>query len=203
MIVFLFSGRGRHTSCALVTGVQTCALPISEAATREVLEAVRSGALPAHVGKTTEHRLPDQQKDDRTPTEGKPGIAVLPFDNIGGNATASRLADGITEDIITDLARFRGLDVIARNSAAVYKGEAVDVRRIGRDLGVRYVLQGSIQRQSEQIRVTAQLIDASNGATLWSDRWDRPAGDLFAVQTEVAERVAVALGGMGGRSERK
>src|SRR3546814_5066378 len=86
----------------------------------------------------------------------------------------------------------------SRNSAAVYKGEAVDVRRIGRDLGVRYVLQGSIQRQSEQIRVTAQLIDASNGATLWSDRWDRPAGDIFAVQTEVAERVAVALGGMGG-----
>src|SRR3546814_18849675 len=84
------------------------------------------------------------------------------------------------------------------NSAAVDKGEAVDVRRIGRDLGVRYVLQGSIQRQSEQIRVTAQLIDASNGATLWSDRWDRPAGDIFAVQTEVAERVAVALGGMGG-----
>src|SRR3546814_4205323 len=67
-----------------------------------------------------------------------------------------------------------------------------------RSLGVRYVLQGSIQRQSEQIRVTAQLIDASNGATLWSDRWDRPAGDIFAVQTEVAERVAVALGGMGG-----
>src|SRR3546814_20547090 len=94
-----------------------------EAATREVLEAVRSGALPAHVGKTTEHRLPDQQKDDRTPTEGKPGIAVLPFDNIGGNATASRLADGITEDIITDLARFRGLDVIARNSAAVRSEE--------------------------------------------------------------------------------
>src|SRR3546814_2753509 len=99
---------------------------------------------------------------------------LLPFDTTGGNATASRLADGITEDIITDLARFRGLDVIARNSASVYKGEAVDVRRIGRDLGVRYVLQGSIQRQSEQIRVTAQLIDASNGATLWSDRWDRP-----------------------------
>lgn len=169
-----------------------------EAATREILEAVRSGALAAHVGKTTELRLPDQQKVDRTPAEGKPGIAVLPFDNIGGDATASRLADGITEDIITDLARFRGLDVIARNSAAVYKGEAVDVRRIGRDLGVRYVLAGSIQRQSEQIRVTAQLIGASNGATLWSDRWDRPAGDIFAVQTEVAERVAVTLGGMGG-----
>src|SRR3546814_11725344 len=109
-----------------------------EAATREVLEAVRSGALPAHVGKTTEHRLPDQQKDDRTPTEGKPGIAVLPFDNIGGNAPASRLADRITEDIITDLPRFPGPDVIASNSAPAYTGAAVAVRRSGHDHGARH-----------------------------------------------------------------
>lgn len=169
-----------------------------EAATREVLEAVRSGAISDCLRHGGASRPLDQQKPDRLSTEDKPGIVVLPFDNIGGDVATSRLADGITEDIVTDLARFRGLDVIARNSAAVYKGQAVDVRKIGRDLGVHYVLEGSIQHQSEQIRVTAQLIDASTGATLWSDRWDRHARDVFAVQTEVAERVAVTLGGMGG-----
>ena len=99
-----------------------------------------------------------------------------------------RLADGITEDIITDLSRFRDLDVIARNSTVVYKGKPVDVRQVGKDLNVRYVLEGSIQRQGEQVRVTAQLVDAATGAHVWSERWDRPAEDVFAVQTEIAER---------------
>jgi TolB-like protein/class 3 adenylate cyclase len=126
----------------------------------------------------------------------RPSIAVLPFDNLGGEATG-RLADGITEDIITDLSRFREFDVIARNSVSVYKGKPVDVRQVGKDLNVRYVLEGSIQRQGEQTRATAQLIDASTGAHLWSERWDRPASDMFAVQTEIAERVASRLGGGG------
>jgi TolB-like protein/class 3 adenylate cyclase len=124
----------------------------------------------------------------------RPGVAVLPFDNLGGDEDAQRLADGITEDIITDLARFRGLDVIARNSTAVYKNRPVDVRQVGKDLDVGYVLEGSIQRQGGQIRATAQLIDARTGAHVWSDRWDRPAQDVFAVQREVAERVGAALG---------
>ena len=93
---------------------------------------------------------------------GKPSIAVLPFDNLGGDEATGRLADGITEDIITDLARFRGLDVIARNSTAVYKGKPVDMRQVGKELGVGYVLEGSIQRQADHVRVTAQLIDADN-----------------------------------------
>src|SRR3954453_21939820 len=126
---------------------------------------------------------------------GRPGIAVLPFDNYGGDEATGRLADGITEDIITDLARFRDLDVIARNSTAAYKGRPADVRQVGRDLGVRYVLEGSIQRQADRVRVTAQLIDAGSGAHVWFERWDRPARDVFAVQTEVSERVASALGG--------
>jgi TolB-like protein len=105
------------------------------------------------------------------------------------------LADGITEDIITDLARFRDIDVIARNSTETYKGKAVDVRQVGRDLNVRYVLEGSIQRQGDRVRVTGQLIDARSGAHVWTDRWDRPAADLFAVQTDVAERVSSSLGG--------
>jgi TolB-like protein/class 3 adenylate cyclase/Flp pilus assembly protein TadD len=128
---------------------------------------------------------------------GRPSIAVLPFDNLGGDEATARLVGGITEDIITDLARFREFDVIARNSTAVYAGKPVDVRQVGRDLNVRYVLEGSIQRQGERVRTTAQLIDAGTGAHVWSERWDRPTDDVFAVQTEIAERVASRLGGGG------
>jgi TolB-like protein/class 3 adenylate cyclase len=138
---------------------------------------------------------------DAPPAEGRPGIAVLPFNNFGGDEATGRLADGITEDIITDLARFPDLDVIARNSIEVYKGKPVDVRRVGKELNVGYVLEGSIQRQGENIRVTGQLIDARSGAHVWSDRWDRPAEDVFAAQTEVAESVAAALGGDLTRGE--
>ena len=136
-----------------------------------------------------------------SPPMAKPSIAVLPFDNLGGDEATGRLADGITEDIITDLARFRDLDVIARNSTAVYKGKPVDVRQVGQDLNVRYVLEGSIQRQGDQVRVTAQLIDAATGAHVWSERWDRPAEDMFAVQTEIAEQVTSHLGPYGVLSD--
>ena len=129
--------------------------------------------------------------------EAKPSIAVLPFDNMGGDEATGRLADGITEDIITDLARFRELDVIARNSTEAYSGKAVDVRQVGKDLNVGYVMEGSIQREGDQIRVTAQLIATADGSHSWSQRWDRPAGDVFAVQTEIADHVANALGGHG------
>jgi TolB-like protein len=112
-----------------------------------------------------------------------------------GQARNRGSAVGITEDIITDLARFRDLDVIARNSTEVYKGKPVDVRQVGKDLNVGYVLEGSIQRQDDNVRVTGQMIDARTGAHVWSERWDRPAKDVFAVQTEVAEKVAAALGG--------
>jgi TolB-like protein/class 3 adenylate cyclase/tetratricopeptide (TPR) repeat protein len=125
----------------------------------------------------------------------KPSIAVLPFNNYGGDQAAGRLADGITEDIITDLARFRDLAIIARNSTMSYKGKSVDVRQVGRELDVGYVLEGSIQRQGERIRATAQLIDTQSGAHVWSDRWDRPAQDIFAVQAEISETVAATLGG--------
>ena len=125
----------------------------------------------------------------------KLSIAVLPFDNLGGDEATGRLADGLTEDTITDLARYRALDVIARNSTEVYKGKPVDVRQVGQDLGVGYVLEGSIQRDADRLRVTAQLIDAGSGAHVWSERWDRPAQDVFAVQTELAEAAANKIGG--------
>ena len=131
----------------------------------------------------------------------QPSVAVLPFANLGGDEATGRLADGITEDIITDLSRFRELDVIAQNSTAVYKGKPADVREIGRALNVRYVLEGSIQRQGDQVRVTAQLIDATTGTHVWSERWDRPAEDVFAVQTEIAEQAASRIGGGGAIPE--
>src|SRR4051794_4739624 len=131
------------------------------------------------------------------PPADRPAIAVLPFDDLGGDEATGRLADGITEDIITDLARFQDLDVIARNSTAAYEDKVVDVRQVGRDLGVGYVLEGSIQRQADRVRVTAQLIDAESGAHVWAERWDRPAGDVFAVQAEIADAVAAKIGGYG------
>ncbi|MFO1075970.1 MAG: adenylate/guanylate cyclase domain-containing protein, partial [Geminicoccaceae bacterium] len=134
----------------------------------------------------------------RTDAPVEPSIAVLPFEDLGGDDATGRLADGITEDIITDLARFRDLAVIARNSTAVYRNRPDDVRRIGRDLGARFVLEGSIPRQGGQVRVTAQLIDAGSGAHVWSEQWDRPIEDVFAVQTELADRVAGQLGGYTG-----
>ena len=143
-------------------------------------------------------RVKVEQSRDSNLISTNPSIAVLPLENMRGDAATARLADGITGDIIADLARFRGLDVIARHSTAMYRGRSIDVRQVGRDLSVRYVLEGSIQRQAGRVRITAQLIDAWTGGALWSDRWDRPDKDIFAVQTEVAERVAGALGGMGG-----
>lgn len=111
-------------------------------------------------------------------TTTKSSIAELPFDNFGGDPKWERFADGLTKDIITDLARSRRLDVIARDSTEVYKGERADVRLIGQDLGVRYILGGSLQSDGDKIRVTAQLIDASTGAHIWQERYDRPATDL-------------------------
>jgi TolB-like protein/class 3 adenylate cyclase/Flp pilus assembly protein TadD len=129
----------------------------------------------------------------------KPSLAVLPLANLSGDPRWERLADGITEDIITDLARDPDLHVIARNSTMAYKGEAVDVRRVGQELGVRYVLEGSLQAEAGRVRVTAQLIDAATGGHLWAERYDRPEADLFAIQDEVARSVAGALGGWYGR----
>lgn len=127
----------------------------------------------------------------------KPSIAVLPFDNLGGDEATGRLARGLTEDIITDLARLPEVDVVARNSTAEFAGGA-DVRKIGEILDVAFVLEGSIQRAGDQVRLTAQLIDAADGTHVWSERWDRSIEDLFKVQTEIADQVANQIGGGAG-----
>jgi TolB-like protein/class 3 adenylate cyclase/Flp pilus assembly protein TadD len=132
------------------------------------------------------------------PMRARASIAVIPFDNLGGDEATGRLADGITDDIITDLARFRDLEVIARHSTMIYKGKPIDVRVVGSDLNVRFVLEGSVQRQANRVRVAAQLVDATSAAHLWSERWDRPDQDVFAIQTELAQLVAAKLGGYAG-----
>ena len=123
---------------------------------------------------------------------------MLPFESIGSDPRWDRFADGITEDIVTDLAHSKDLFVVARNSTKVYRGKPADVRNVGRDLGVRYVLEGSIQPLGDQIRVTAQLIDTRTGGHVWSDRYDRPATDLFKVQSDVTEKIAATLTGYEG-----
>ena len=122
-----------------------------------------------------------------------PSIAVLPFANMSGDPEQEYFSDGISEDVITDLSRIAGLMVIARNSSFTYKGRSVDVREVGRDLGVRSVLEGSIRRAGNRVRITAQLIDATNGAHLWADRYDRDLTDIFAVQDDVTRRIVDAL----------
>ena len=120
-------------------------------------------------------------------------IVVLPFANLSNDPQQEYFADGITEDLTTDMAHIQGSVVIARNTAFTYKGKAVDAKQIGRELGVRYVLEGSVQRAGDQVRVNAQLVDAGTGAHLWADRFDRNISDLFKLQNEITARIAGAL----------
>ncbi len=110
-------------------------------------------------------------------------IVVLPFTNLSGDPTQDYFADGITENLTTDLSRLSGSFVIARNTAFTFKGKNVDAREIGKELGVRYVLEGSVQRDQNQVRVNAQLIDAKSGGHLWAERFDKPLADLFSCRT--------------------
>ena len=129
------------------------------------------------------------------PPPDRPAVAVLPFDNPGGDPGQAYFADGITEDIITGLSRFRGLLVIARNSSFALRGEPADAAEIGRRLGAGFLLEGSVRRVGERVRITAQLIDAATGARLWAERYDRTLEDVFAVQDEVAATIAATLAG--------
>ena len=123
----------------------------------------------------------------------KPSIAVLAFQNMSGDPEQEYFADGITEDVITDLSKIGTLLVIARNSSFAYKGKPVDIRVVARELGVRSVLEGSNRRAGNRVRITAQLIDAESGGHLWADRFDRELSDIFAVQDEVTRRIVHAL----------
>jgi adenylate cyclase len=123
----------------------------------------------------------------------KPSIAVLPFTNMSGDPEQEYFSDGITEDIITELSKFHELFVIARNSSFVYRDRGVDVRQVGRQLGVRHILEGSVRKAGSRVRVTAQLVDATTGDHLWAERYDRDLGDIFAVQDEVTQTIVATL----------
>jgi len=126
-------------------------------------------------------------------TLDKPSIAILPFDNMSGDPEQEYFSDGLTEDIITDLSKVSGLFVIARNSAFVYKDQAVNIQEVGRELGVDYVLEGSVRNADGLIRITAQLIDASTGGHVWAERYDREMNDIFSLQDDVVEEIVIAL----------
>jgi adenylate cyclase len=127
------------------------------------------------------------------PLPDKPSIAILPFENMSGDPEQEYFADGVVDEIITALSRMRLLFVIARNSTFAYKGRAVDVRQVGRDLGVRYVLEGSVRRAADRLRITAQLVDTTTGAHLWADRFDGTAEDIFDLQDQVTAKVVGAI----------
>jgi adenylate cyclase len=127
------------------------------------------------------------------PLPDKPSIAVLPFQNMSGDPEQEYFADGIVEDIITALSRFKALFVIARNSSFTYKGRAIDVKQVGRELGVRYVLEGSVRKAANRVRITGQLIDSSTGGHLWADRFDGGLDDIFNLQDQVTESVVGAI----------
>jgi len=133
------------------------------------------------------------------PLPEKPSIAVLAFDNLSGDPAQDYFADGITESIITELSRFRNLFVVARNSTFIYKGKAVEVQQVAEDFGVQYVLEGSVQRSKDRVRINVQLIDAITGWHLWAERYDRELNDLFAVQDEVTRQIVATLATQEGR----
>ena len=134
---------------------------------------------------------------------GKPSVAVLAFTNMSGDLDQEYFSDGIAEDIITELSHSRSLFVIARNSSFTYKGRAVDVKQVARELGVRYVLEGSVRRNGDRIRVSAQLIDAVAGNHIWAERYDRDLTDVFAVQDEITGAVATEIGPAISEAERE
>jgi len=127
------------------------------------------------------------------PLPDKPSIAVLPFQNMSGDAEQDYFADGITEDIITALSKFKSLFVIARNSSFTYKGKAVDIKQVSRDLGVRYVLEGSIRKAANRVRITGQLVESESGNHVWADRFDGALEDVFTLQDRVTEKVIAQL----------
>ena len=137
---------------------------------------------PAETSQASTIELPD-----------KPSIAVLPFENMSGDPEQEYFSDGIAEDIITDLSKISGMFVIARNSSFVYKGKSVNVQQVGKDLGVRYVLEGSVRKAGNKVRITSQLIDSSTNGHLWAERYDRDLEDIFAVQDEVTQKIVKKL----------
>ena len=163
-------------------------------------QALKNIARPVRVYRVrATGATPTDSTRTATPTEiapalpDKPSIAVLPFQNMSGDPEQEFFADGIAEDIITALSRYPSLFVIARNSSFSFKGRAVDVKQVGRELGVRYVLEGSLRKSGNRVRVTAKLVEAETGNHIWTERYDRDLADIFAVQDEITEATTIAV----------
>jgi adenylate cyclase len=168
--------------------------------TAPVVRIAASAAAPLQA-LPTEPTGTDSGPRSQSPLLDRPSVAVLPFANLSDDAQQDYFSDGISEDIITELSRFSELLVIARNSSFQYKGKAVDIRQVGRELGARYVLEGSVRRSGDRVRITAQLIDAETGAHRWAERYDREVRDVFAVQDEVARAIVATLAAHVNRAE--
>jgi TolB-like protein len=165
-----------------------------EAETERLAAKIRSGAVAA--GEADEPATADEPSAAKPlPLPDKPSIAVLPFQNLSGDPEQEYFSDGITEDIITELSRFGSLFVIARNSSFTFKGEMIDVSDVGRKLGVQYVVEGSVRKAGNRVRVTAQLVEAATGKHVWAERYDRDLEDIFAVQDEVVREIVAAVPG--------
>jgi adenylate cyclase len=164
-------------------------LPVPDGCSEPLSTEHNNPLFPAKLSRDSYEAL----TGERLELPNKPSIAVLPFQNMSGDPEQEFFADGMSEDIITALSRLPNLVVIARNSTFVYKGRAVDVREVGRDLGVSHVLEGSIRKSGNRLRITSQLIDTSNGDHVWAERYDRNLDDIFAVQDEITHNIVVEL----------
>jgi adenylate cyclase len=156
-------------------------------------QTLKNIARPVRVYRVRAVSAPAAPARAPLPLPDKPSIAVLPFQNIGGDPEQEYFADGMVEEIITALSKIRWFFVIARNSSFTYKGRAVDVKQVGREMGVRYVLEGSVRKGGNRLRITAQLVEAETGNHVWAERYDRDLSDIFAVQDEITERVVAAM----------
>ena len=174
-----------------MTGSRKPFIDLGEKELKNIARPVRVYAIKTGVGRP--------RRPAAAPAPDKAGpprlsIVVLPFANIGGDPEQEYFVDGVTESLTTDLSRISGSFVIGRNTAFTYKGKHVDLKQIGRELNVRYVLEGSVQRSGNRLRVNVQLIDAESGAHLWAERFDKPVADLFDMQDEIVARLANQLG---------
>jgi adenylate cyclase len=165
---------------------------------KNIAEPIRVYSVEVGVAAQAKPAISDEPGRQEKPAEqlalpDKPSIAVLPFQNMSGDPEQEFFADGVAEDIITALSKVRWFFVIARNSTFTYKGRAVDVKQVARELGVRYVLEGSVRKSGNRLRITAQLIDAGTGNHVWAERYDRDLADVFVVQDEITERVVSAI----------
>jgi len=168
---------------------------LGEQSVKNIARPVRVYALrPEAIAGLPTPSLPSASQIVPAAVAPRLSIVVLPFANLSNDPDQQYFADGITEDLTTDLSRIPDMFVISRNTAFTYQGKRVETKQVGRELGVRYVLEGSFRRLGNQIRVNAQLIDAETDAHLWAERFDGDMGDLFALQTEITSRIAVALG---------